>query len=75
MTLCPIALAVGCKKCPIVSICPLKKVIGDFGSSAPAPAEQAAADAPQQEAQATEEGEPDSETADSGGDDAEEQDE
>lgn len=30
MTLCPIALAAGCKKCPAVTICPLKSVIGDF---------------------------------------------
>jgi hypothetical protein len=30
-TLCPIALAAGCKKCPIFSICPLKGVIGDQG--------------------------------------------
>lgn len=30
MTLCPIALASGCKKCAIFSICPLKGVIGDF---------------------------------------------
>jgi hypothetical protein len=29
MTLCPVALAVGCKKCPIFSVCPLKTVIGD----------------------------------------------
>jgi hypothetical protein len=29
MTLCPIALAVGCAKCPAVSVCPLKNVIGD----------------------------------------------
>ena len=29
MTLCPVALAVGCKKCPVFSICPLKSVIGD----------------------------------------------
>ena len=29
MTLCPIALAVGCKKCPAFSACPLKSVIGD----------------------------------------------
>ena len=28
MTLCPIAIAVGCKKCPALSICPLKGVIG-----------------------------------------------
>jgi len=30
MTLCPIALAVGCKKCAAVSVCPLKGVIGDY---------------------------------------------
>ena len=29
MTLCPIALAVGCKKCPAFAFCPLKGVIGD----------------------------------------------
>lgn len=29
MTLCPVALAVGCKKCPVFSVCPLKTVIGD----------------------------------------------
>jgi hypothetical protein len=29
MTLCPIALAVGCKKCPAFSVCALKSVIGD----------------------------------------------
>jgi hypothetical protein len=29
MTLCPIAIAVGCKKCPAFSVCPLKDVIGD----------------------------------------------
>ncbi len=41
MTLCPIALAVGCKKCPAFAICPLKSVIGDYRpdekTSAPAP--------------------------------------
>jgi len=46
MTLCPIALAVGCKKCPAFAVCPLKTVIGDYrpdehpkrseGKSAPA---------------------------------------
>ena len=30
MTLCPIAIAVGCRKCPVVSVCPLKTVIGDY---------------------------------------------
>ena len=30
MTLCPVALAVGCRKCPAFSACPLKGMIGDF---------------------------------------------
>jgi len=30
MTLCPIALVVGCKKCPAFTVCPLKSVIGDY---------------------------------------------
>lgn len=29
MTLCPVALTAGCKKCPIFKVCPLKSVIGD----------------------------------------------
>ena len=29
MVLCPIALAVGCRKCPIFSFCPAKTIIGD----------------------------------------------
>ena len=29
MKLCPIAIVVGCKKCPAFSFCPLKTVIGD----------------------------------------------
>lgn len=29
MTICPVAIAVGCKKCPVFSVCPLKGVIGD----------------------------------------------
>ena len=29
MTVCPIAIAVGCKKCPIFKVCPLTTVIGD----------------------------------------------
>lgn len=39
MTLCPIALVSGCKKCPVVSVCPLKGVIGDYQK--PAENEQA----------------------------------
>ena len=30
MTLCPIAIAVGCKKCPIFAVCPVKSIIGDY---------------------------------------------
>ena len=30
MTLCPIAIVVGCKKCPALGACPLKSVIGDY---------------------------------------------
>jgi hypothetical protein len=30
MTLCPVALAVGCKKCPIFKVCPAKSTLGDY---------------------------------------------
>ncbi len=30
MTICPIAIAVSCKKCPAFSFCPLKTVLGDY---------------------------------------------
>jgi hypothetical protein len=30
MTLCPVALAVGCRKCAVFSVCPLKGVIGNY---------------------------------------------
>jgi hypothetical protein len=30
MTLCPVALLAGCKKCPAFTVCPLKGVIGDY---------------------------------------------
>ncbi len=43
MTVCPIALAVGCKKCPAFGICPLKTVLGDQGGAqAPAAKDGAA---------------------------------
>jgi hypothetical protein len=29
MTICPIALLVGCKKCPAFSLCPLTSFLGD----------------------------------------------
>ena len=37
MTLCPIALAVGCKKCPIFKMCPVKGIIGDYKPEPEAP--------------------------------------
>ena len=37
MTLCPIAIAVGCKKCPIFAVCPVKGVIGDYKKEDDAP--------------------------------------
>ena len=30
MTICPVAIAVGCKKCPVFKVCPVKGVIGDY---------------------------------------------
>lgn len=30
MTVCPIALAVGCRKCFMLNVCPAKGVIGDY---------------------------------------------
>ncbi len=38
MTLCPIAVVVGCQKCPVFKVCPVKDVIGDMpkpGASKP----------------------------------------
>ena len=41
MTLCPIAMAVGCKKCPIFAVCPVKGVIGDYKKEDDAPSKAA----------------------------------
>jgi hypothetical protein len=38
MTLCPIALAVHCTGCPLVKVCPAKRVLGDLDTYVPAPA-------------------------------------
>jgi formate hydrogenlyase subunit 6/NADH:ubiquinone oxidoreductase subunit I len=35
MTLCPVALAVGCEKCPLFKVCPAKAIIGDQKKEAP----------------------------------------
>jgi len=37
MTVCPIAIVAGCRKCPAFKICPLKGVLGD---APPAPEAQ-----------------------------------
>jgi hypothetical protein len=43
MTICPVALAVGCRKCPVFSICPAKSIIGDQpAKEAPDPVKPAA---------------------------------
>jgi hypothetical protein len=41
MTLCPIAIAVGCKKCPIFPVCPVKGIIGDYRKEDDAPTKAA----------------------------------
>ncbi|MGK2925141.1 MAG: hypothetical protein ACSLE2_05925 [Lysobacterales bacterium] len=30
MTICPVALAVGCKKCPVFNVCPVKTTLGNY---------------------------------------------
>jgi hypothetical protein len=45
MVLCPVALAVGCKKCPIFSVCPVKGVIGDYKKPEPEDTRPAASSA------------------------------
>jgi hypothetical protein len=36
MVICPIAIAVGCKKCPAFSFCPAKSTLGDYKPEPPA---------------------------------------
>jgi len=50
MTVCPIAIAVGCKKCPAFSVCPLKTSLGDQPKPGKAEAEKAAAPAKKKKA-------------------------
>jgi len=37
MTLCPVAIAVGCRKCPVFKVCPAKSVLGDQAPDEDAP--------------------------------------
>jgi hypothetical protein len=30
MILCPVAIAIGCRKCPVFTVCPVKGIIGDY---------------------------------------------
>ena len=30
MTLCPVAIAITCRKCPVVGFCPGRSIIGDY---------------------------------------------
>jgi hypothetical protein len=47
MKICPIAIVAGCAACPIVRVCPLKSVVGDWKPPQPAPPAAApVADAP-----------------------------
>jgi hypothetical protein len=48
MTLCPIAIAAGCKKCPAFAMCPLKGVIGDYKKPDDAETKPASAQPPKQ---------------------------
>jgi len=41
MVLCPVAITVGCKKCPIFKMCPVKGLIGDYKTEARSPAKAA----------------------------------
>lgn len=40
MTVCPYALALSCKRCPIFKVCPLKGVLGDSKKATKAPPAQ-----------------------------------
>ena len=42
MTICPVAIAVGCKKCPVFRVCPAKSTLGDYRRSDEAPKRSAA---------------------------------
>jgi len=37
MKICPIAIAAGCARCPLVTLCPLKSVLGDWRPPEPKP--------------------------------------
>ena len=45
MTVCPIAIVAGCRKCPAISVCPLKTVLGDQPKAGDKPGAKQAAPA------------------------------
>ncbi len=40
MAICPVANSVGCDKCTIVKVCPLRSVVGNYGEPQPGQSEQ-----------------------------------
>jgi hypothetical protein len=46
VVICPVALAVGCKRCPVFAVCPATTLLGDQKPAAKdeAPADKPAAD-------------------------------
>ena len=43
MKICPVAIAVGCAKCPVFKVCPVKGIIGDYKPGQPKSVAAAAA--------------------------------
>jgi len=43
MKICPVAIAVGCPKCPVFNVCPAKGSIGGWVAPPPQPAGDAKA--------------------------------
>ncbi len=41
MKICPVAIAVGCRKCPVFALCPAKGIIGDYKPEEKPPAKGA----------------------------------
>ena len=43
MKICPVAIAVGCAKCPVFKVCPLKSTLGDQPAKSDKPVAKATA--------------------------------
>jgi len=52
MTLCPIAILAGCKRCPALTFCPLKGLIGNYRKQEEAQTKQQADEADRDEKKA-----------------------